>query len=80
MTSNERKAALETINYAADEPATLDQLAQALGEEKLAVQSSLDELVASYATEERGSEARAVAGGYKMYTNPQHHEAVRRFI
>jgi segregation and condensation protein B len=80
MTNEERKAALEAIIYAADEPATIEQLATALGEEKLAVQSSLDELVASYASEERGIEVRAVAGGYKMYTKPQHHDVVRRFI
>ena len=48
MTNEERKAALEAIIYAADDPATIEQLAEALGEEKLAVQSSLDELVASY--------------------------------
>jgi len=54
MTNEERKAALEAIIYAADEPATIEQLAKALGEEKLAVQASLDELVASYAAEERG--------------------------
>ncbi len=80
MTNEERKAALEAIIYAADEPATIDQLARALGEEKLAVQASLDELVASYATEERGIEVRAVAGGYKLYTKPQQHDVVRRFI
>jgi segregation and condensation protein B len=80
MTNEERKAALEAIIYAADEPATIDQLTAALGDEKLAVQASLDELVASYAVEERGIEIRAVAGGYKMYTKPQHHDAVRRFI
>jgi segregation and condensation protein B len=80
MTNEERKAALEAIIYAADEPATIEQLATTLGEEKLAVQSSLDELVASYASEERGIEIRAVAGGYKMYTKPQHHDVVRRFI
>ena len=80
MTNEERKAALEAIIYAADEPATIEQLASALGEEKLAVQASLDELVAGYAGEERGIEIRAVAGGYKMYTKPQHHDAVRRFI
>jgi segregation and condensation protein B len=80
MTNEERKAALEAIIYAADEPATVEQLASALGEEKLAVQASLDELVASYAADERGIEIRAVAGGYKMYTKPQHHDAVRRFI
>jgi segregation and condensation protein B len=80
MTNEERKAALEAIIYAADEPATVEQLAAALDEEKLVVQSSLDELVASYAVEERGIEVRAVAGGYKMYTKPQHHDVVRRFI
>jgi len=80
MTNEERKAALEAIIYAADEPATIEQLASALGEEKLAVQAALDELAASYAAEERGIEVRAVAGGYKMYTKPQHHDVVRRFI
>ncbi len=80
MTNEERKAALEAIIYAADEPATIEQLAASLGEEKLVVQSSLDELVASYAVDARGIEVRAVAGGYKMYTKPQHHDVVRRFI
>jgi segregation and condensation protein B len=80
MTNEERKAALEAIIYAADEPATIEQLAASLGEEKLVVQASLDELVASYAADERGIEVRAVAGGYKMYTKPQHHDVVRRFI
>jgi segregation and condensation protein B len=80
MTNEERKAALEAIIYAADDPATIEQLSSALGEEKLAVQASLDELVASYAVEDRGIEIRAVAGGYKMYTKPQHHDSVRRFI
>ncbi len=46
MTNEERKAALEAIIYAADEPATIEQLAKALGEEKLVVQAALDELVA----------------------------------
>jgi segregation and condensation protein B len=80
MSSDERKAALEAIIYAADEPATIEQLAKALHEPKAAVQAALDELVASYAVESRGIEIRGVAGGYKMYTKPQHHDLVRRFI
>ena len=80
MTNEERKAALEAIIYAADEPATIEQLAKALGEEKLVVQTALDELVGSYGSEERGIEIRAVAGGYKLYTKPHQHDVVRRFI
>lgn len=80
MTPLELKSALEAIIYAADEPATLEQLASALGEEKHIVRAALDELVASYASDERGVEIRAVAGGYRVYTKPQHHDLVRRFI
>ncbi len=80
MTHEELKGALEAIIYAADEPATVEQLADAVGLEKTAVRAALDELVASYAAEERGVEIRAVAGGYKLYTKPQHHEVVRKFI
>jgi segregation and condensation protein B len=80
MTPIELKSALEAIIYAADEPATLDQLASVLGEEKHVVRAALDELVPSFASDERGVEIRAVAGGYRVYTKPQHHDLVRRFI
>lgn len=80
MTPQEMQSALECIIYAADEPATLDQLAKALGAEKTEVRAALDLLVASYQTDDRGIEIRKVAGGWKVYTKPQHHDVVRRFI
>ena len=80
MTPIELKSALEAIIYAADEPATVEQLAGAVGEEKHVVRAALDELVASYGSDERGIEIRAVAGGYRVYTKVQHHDVVRRFI
>jgi len=80
MNPTELKGALEAIIYAADEPATVDQIAKAIGEEKDAVRTALDEMVAASAAEDRGIEIRAVAGGYKFYTKTQHHEVVRRFI
>ena len=80
MNPNELKGSLEAIIYAADEPATLDQIANAVGEEKSAVRVALDEMIAGYVGEERGMEIREVAGGYKFYTKPQHHDVVRRFI
>jgi segregation and condensation protein B len=80
MTPVELKSALEAIIYAADEPATVEQMASAVGEEKHVVRMALDELVGSYGSDERGIEVRAVAGGYRVYTKPQHHDVVRRFI
>ena len=76
----ELQAALEAIIYAADEPATLDQIANALGVAKPEARAGLDLLTASYATDQRGIEVRKVAGGWRFYTKPQHHEAVRKFI
>jgi segregation and condensation protein B len=80
MTPEEMKGALEAIIYAADEPATLDQIAKALGVEKTEARAGLDLLVAAYSTEEHGIEVRKVAGGWKLYTKAQHHDAVRKFI
>jgi segregation and condensation protein B len=74
------KSAVEAIIYAADEPATLDQIAKALAVEKPVARAALDLLVASSQTDERGIEVRKVAGGWKFYTKPQHHDAVRKFI
>jgi segregation and condensation protein B len=76
----EMQAALEAIIYAADEPVTLDQLAAAVGAEKTEVRAALEQLASLYSTEDRGIEIRKVAGGYKFYTKPQHHEVVRKFI
>ncbi|HEX4002812.1 MAG TPA: SMC-Scp complex subunit ScpB [Candidatus Acidoferrales bacterium] len=80
MTPQEIQAALEAIIYAADEPATLDQIAHALGVEKTEARAGLDLLVAAYQTDERGIEVRKVAGGWKFYTKAQHHDVVRKFI
>ncbi|MGC2417835.1 MAG: SMC-Scp complex subunit ScpB [Candidatus Acidiferrales bacterium] len=80
MTPQEIQAALEAIIYAADEPATLDQIAHALGVEKAEARAGLDLLVAAYQTDDRGIEVRKVAGGWKFYTKAQHHDVVRKFI
>ncbi len=80
MTPQEIQAGLEAIIYAADEPATIDQISKALGIEKPEARAALDQLTATYQTEDRGIEVRKVAGGWKFYTKAQHHDVVRKFI
>ncbi len=80
MTEGELKAAVEAIIYAADEPATVEQMAAATGATAEQIEGIVRELVASYASDERGIEIRPVAGGYRFYTKPHCHEAVRAFI
>ncbi|HEX4155750.1 MAG TPA: SMC-Scp complex subunit ScpB [Acidobacteriaceae bacterium] len=42
--------------------------------------SLLDELIADYATSDRGLEIREVAGGFRLATKPEYHDAVRGFV
>ena len=48
-------------------------------EVKSRLRASLEELIAEYASADRGMEIRAVAGGYRMATKPEHHDVVRSF-
>jgi segregation and condensation protein B len=79
-TDAELRAALEAIVYVSEEPSTAAQIARALGQPDERVKRLLDELVAEYAGEAHGLMIREVAGGYKMATKPEHHEAVRNFV
>ena len=86
------KAKIEAIVYAAETPVTLEQIFQLVKESVVAeqegiddaevrarVRSVLDELVAEYGATEHGIEIRQVAGGYRMSTKPEQHDAVRAF-
>jgi segregation and condensation protein B len=44
------------------------------------LRSVLDELIAEYAADSRGIEIREIAGGFRMGTKPEIHDAVRAFV
>ena len=74
------KAVIEAAIYITDEPLTAEQIAAALEQPLGAVKEILQQLVSEYATPEHGLSVRELAGGYKMSTKPEHHEAVRQFV
>src|SRR4030081_2082687 len=85
------KAQLEAIIYATETPITLDHLVQLVKAEVLAagaaddnevksrVRATLEELLADYSGADHGIEIRQLAGGYRMSTKPEQHDAVRAF-
>ncbi len=75
----QRMAVLEAIIFSADEPPNLSELAAGLGSSEQAVQSDLDELIASYESDSRGIQLRVVGGRYRISTKAEHHEAIRSF-
>src|ERR1700678_4374961 len=44
------------------------------------LQQVMDELIAEYTHSDRGMEIREIAGGYRMATKPEYHDAVRGFV
>jgi len=74
------KAILEAVVYITDEPLSAQQMAAALQEPIDKIKRLLDEIVAEFAKPEHGLSVREVAGGYKMATKAEHHEAVRAFV
>jgi segregation and condensation protein B len=86
------KAQIEAVVYAAETPVTLEQITQLtkatiLAEDnslddaavKSRVRATLEELVSDCSSADRGIEVRQVAGGYRMSTKPEQHDAVRAF-
>ncbi|MGA2890575.1 MAG: SMC-Scp complex subunit ScpB [Terracidiphilus sp.] len=49
-------------------------------EARAIIRQLLDELIAFYASDSRGVEIREIAGGYRMATKPECHDAVRLFV
>jgi segregation and condensation protein B len=49
-------------------------------EVRAVIRQLLDEIIADYISDERGVEIREIAGGYRMATKPECHDAVRLFV
>ena len=73
-------AVLEAIVYITDEPLTAQQIASGLNQPVDDVKRLLEKLVEEFNKAEHGLTVKEVAGGYKMATKPEHHEAVRQFV
>ena len=80
LEDSQLRAVLEAIVYVAEEPLTLAQLAAALQQPAERIRSLLDQLVAEFDRPEHGVTIREVAGGFKMATKAEHHDAVRAFV
>jgi segregation and condensation protein B len=77
----------EQLEAASTEEPALDPEAEAKRaarqrdrEVKAILRQLIDELIAFYASDDRGVEIREIAGGYRMATKPECHDAVRMFI
>jgi segregation and condensation protein B len=76
------EAAAQSAEATPDSAAKADAAANRARERGLRdyFRSLLDQLIADYASEDRGLEIREIAGGFRFATKPQYHDAVRGFV
>jgi len=79
LADSQLRAVVEAIVYVAEEPLTAAQIAAALAQPAERVQDALGRLIEEFDKPEHGVAIREVAGGYKMATKAEHHDAVRTF-
>jgi segregation and condensation protein B len=73
------RAVIEALVYVAEEPLTVAQMATALNQPAARIEELIRQLADEFEKPEHGVAIREVAGGYKMATKAEHHEAVRAF-
>jgi len=83
-------AAGDEVAEASNQPSAEDAAAQEAAAKRLARQRDrevrailkqlLDGMIATYNSEGRGIEIREIAGGYRMATKPEFHDAVQSFV
>lgn len=74
------RGALEALLFVSDEPVSAARLAEMTEASEAAVTGELAALAADCADEDRGFQLREVAGGWRLYTHPAHHDLIERFV
>ena len=80
LSADELKGPLEALLLVSSEAVSAIDLAQVLGASPGDVSAALADLSAEYADANRGFQLREVAGGWRLFTPPAHHDLVERYV
>jgi segregation and condensation protein B len=74
------KGPLEALLFVSDEPVAAARLARLLDASPGEVDEALTNLAEEYREKDRGFQLREVAGGWRFYTHPAHHDVIERYV
>ncbi|MDO4501830.1 MAG: SMC-Scp complex subunit ScpB [Coriobacteriia bacterium] len=74
------EGAIEALLFVTDQPVSALTLAEMLETDTGSVLNALDALRSRLSDENRGIQLREVAGGWRLYTHPQFHELIERYV
>jgi segregation and condensation protein B len=74
------RGAVEALLFVSDEPVSAARLARVLEASPGEIEATLAGLAEDYREQERGFQLREVAGGWRLYTHPAHHEVIEQYV
>lgn len=74
------RGAVEALLFVSDEPVSAARLAKVLDASPGDVETALADLAQDYLEAERGFQLREVAGGWRLYTHPAHHDVIEAYV
>lgn len=74
------RGAIEALLFVSDEPVSAGRLARVLEAAPGEVEAQLANLAEEYREQERGFQLREVAGGWRLYTHPAHHDFIENYV
>jgi segregation and condensation protein B len=80
MSETSIRGPLEALLFVSDEPVSAARLARILEAAPGEVESALAQLAQEYREAERGFQLREVAGGWRLYTHPAHHDIIESYV
>ena len=80
LSSDALKGQLEALLLVSADSVAATQLAMVVGAAPSEVAAALAELSVEYAEANRGFQLREVAGGWRLFTHPAHHEVVEEYV
>ena len=76
--NDDLKSALEAMIFASPTPVSTKKLADTLGTEQRILKKTLAEIRATLLKENRGFQLKEVAGGWQMFSNPEHADLIAK--
>jgi len=74
------RGALEALLFVSDEPVAAARLARLVDAAPGDVEAALADLAEEYRESNRGFQLREVAGGWRFYTHPAHHDVIEQYV
>ncbi len=74
------RGAIEALLFVSDEPVSAARLAKLVEAAPGEVDTVLASIAEEYRADERGFQLREVAGGWRLYTHPAHHDVIEQYV